>query len=125
GKFNAIPNLVKLGLSLEQIAQGLELPIETVRKATDPQVILAAFVRLLKEHSEVFSSEQLEELTQLLTSVADNEQEIASNISTWLKRYAEVNQAYQDIFIAVCKVRGEEATSVINKKTLQAEILNK
>ena len=34
GKFEAVPRLLKLGLSVEQVAQALDLTLEQVRKAT-------------------------------------------------------------------------------------------
>ena len=34
GKFEAIPRLLKLGLSVEQVAQALDLTVEQVQKAT-------------------------------------------------------------------------------------------
>jgi predicted transposase YdaD len=36
-KIESVPRLLQMGLSLEQIAQGLNLPIETVRQAAQSQ----------------------------------------------------------------------------------------
>ncbi|MEM6754571.1 MAG: hypothetical protein AAF630_16565 [Cyanobacteria bacterium P01_C01_bin.38] len=37
GKLESVPGLLKMGLSVEQIAQALELKVEVVRKAVEQQ----------------------------------------------------------------------------------------
>jgi predicted transposase/invertase (TIGR01784 family) len=80
GKLETVPELLRLGLTSEQIAEALKLPLELVQKTAQQinsqtmsfsEQNVAAFIELLTHQRSLFTSEYLTELEQLVTPLAD------------------------------------------------------
>ena len=102
GKLETVPELLKLGLTLEQIAGALKLPLELVQQTaqqitsqslSSSEQYLAAFIELLTCQRSLFSAENLAELEQLVTRLPDDIEELSKAISSWCKQHPEINEA--------------------------------
>jgi predicted transposase/invertase (TIGR01784 family) len=101
-KLETISRLLPMGLSLEQIAQALDLPLElvqtTVRKISRESMSFSehnvdAFIELLIHQRSLFKSEDLAELEQLVSPLPDDIEELSKAISSWCKQHPEINEA--------------------------------
>ena len=102
GKLETVPELLKLGLTLEQIAGALKLPLELVQQTaqqitsqslSSSEQYLAALIELLTRQRSLFSPENLAELEQLVTRLPDDIEELSKGISSWCKQHSEINEA--------------------------------
>ncbi|MDY6782002.1 MAG: Rpn family recombination-promoting nuclease/putative transposase [Cyanobacteriota bacterium] len=101
-KQKAIPGLVALGLSIEQIAQALDLSLDSVREKVKfvrrQKLSLSAlkidiFIELLTEQRSLFSSEDLTEVEQLVAPFPDDIGILATAISSWLENRTTIEEA--------------------------------
>ncbi len=106
GKQEAIPQLLLMGLSLEQIAQALDLPIEVVQQAAQQitsqtmsfsEQNVAAFIELLTHQCSLFSPENLAELEQLVLPLPDDIEELSKAISEWCEQHSEIDEAQLEL----------------------------
>jgi hypothetical protein len=102
GKLETVPELLRLGLTSEQIAEALKLPLELVQQTAQKinsqtmsfsEQNVAAFIELLTHQRSLFTSEDLTELEQLVTPLADDIQEISKALSSWYKKHPEIREA--------------------------------
>jgi len=102
GKLETVSEFLRLGLTLEQIAGALKLPLELVQQ-TAQQITsqamsfseqnVAAFMELLTRQRSLFSSDHLAELEQLVTPLPDDIKEISKALSSWYKKHPEIREA--------------------------------
>ncbi|NEO97711.1 MAG: Rpn family recombination-promoting nuclease/putative transposase [Symploca sp. SIO2E9] len=139
GKLETVPELLRLGLTLEQIAGALKLPLELVHKTaqqTTSQAMsfseqnVATFIELLTHQRSLFTPEDLRELKQLVTPLPDDIKEISKALSSWYKKRSEIREAQLKL---LPNDSGEKApgskegkvktpNSELNKQTLQNAI---
>jgi predicted transposase/invertase (TIGR01784 family) len=102
GKLETVPELLRLGLTLEQIAGALKLPLELVQQTAQqitsqamsfPEQNVAAFIELLTDQRSLFSPKNLAELEQLVTPLPDDIKEISKALSSWYKKHPEIREA--------------------------------
>ncbi|MCP2727652.1 Rpn family recombination-promoting nuclease/putative transposase [Limnofasciculus baicalensis] len=101
-KLETIPRLLPLGLSLEQIAQALDLPLEVVQQtaqstrskitSVDEQNI-AVFNRLLNSQPSLFSPEDRNELVELIAPLPDQSNLLYLTLSEWYEKHPEILKA--------------------------------
>ena len=117
GKQEAIPQLLLMGLSLEQIAQALDLPIEVVQQAAQQitsqamsfsEQNVAAFIELLTHQRSLFSPENLAELEQLVLPLLDDIEELSKALSSWCKQYPEIREAQLKLLAPLSNDSGEK-----------------
>lgn len=84
-KLSAIPRMIEFGLSLEQIAQLQDLPLEVVQQAAQSfhEQNVAAFIELLNNQRELFSPQDLTQLEQLIDPLPDEIDELSNAIAQW------------------------------------------
>lgn len=84
-KLETIPELIGLGLSLEQIAGALKLPLEVVQQTSQLfyEQNLAAFIELLNSQRSLFSPQDLADLERLIVPLPDEIEELSKAIATW------------------------------------------
>jgi uncharacterized protein YjeT (DUF2065 family) len=87
-KLEAIPRMIEFGLSLDQIAQLQDLPLEVVQQATQffHEQNVAAFIELLNNQRELFSPQDLADLAQLIEPLPDNIEDLSKALAQWSKR---------------------------------------
>jgi len=87
-KLEAIPRMMQLGLSLEMIAEGLDLPLKVVQSATQSfaQQDVAAFIELLTHQRELFSAQDLANLAELIKPLPDKVENLSYAIAQWCKQ---------------------------------------
>ncbi len=87
-KLSAIPRMLQFGLSLEQIAQLQDLPLDVVQQAAQlfHEQNVAAFIELLNHQRELFSPQDLAELTQLIEPLPDNIEDLSNGLTRWCSR---------------------------------------
>ncbi|MFP4124396.1 MAG: Rpn family recombination-promoting nuclease/putative transposase [Coleofasciculus sp.] len=87
-KLEAIPRMMQLGLNLEMIAEGLDLPLEVVQPAAQSfsQQNVAAFIELLNHQRELFSPQDLADLAELIKPLPDKIENLAYAIAQWCKQ---------------------------------------
>lgn len=88
GKLEAIPELIQLGLSLEQIAKALKLSVEVVQQAAQSfhEQNVTAFIQLLNSQRLLFSSQDLAELNQLISPLPDDIEKLSQAIASWCQQ---------------------------------------
>ncbi|MEB3278851.1 MAG: hypothetical protein VKK42_07985 [Lyngbya sp.] len=95
-KLEAIPRLLEFGLSLEQIAQCLDLSLEFVQQTITQikgkfmsffEQNIDTFIELLTQQRSLFSPEQLDELNQLIEPLSDDVESLSDAISEWSEKY--------------------------------------
>ena len=138
-KLEIIPNLLPMGLSLEQIAQALDLPLEvvqtTVRKIKRESLSFTeqnidAFIELLTEQRSLFPSENLAELEELLAPLPDDIELLSNVISEWCEKHPEIDEAQLKLLPdnSMERTPGSKEGNVktpnyeLNKQTLQNTI---
>ena len=74
-KLEAIPRMLEFGLSLEQIAQLQDLPLEVVEQAAHSfhEQNLAAFIELFNHQRSLFSPQDLADLASLIAPLPDQD----------------------------------------------------
>ncbi len=101
-KFETMQRLLPMGLSLEQIAQALDLPLEivqtTVRKIRRESMPFSdqnvdAFIELLTEQRSLFTLEDLAELEELVAPLPDDIEVLSNVISEWCEEHPEIDEA--------------------------------
>ncbi len=114
-KLETIPRLLPMGLSLEQMAQALDLSLEvvqqTVRKIrreslSFPEQNVEAFIELLTHQRSLFTSEDLAELEQLVTPLPDELEELSKAIFHWCEQHPHIDEAQLKL---LCNHFGEKA----------------
>lgn len=87
-KLEAIPRMVQLGLSVEMIAEGLDLPLKVVQAAAQSfaQQDVAAFIELLTHQRELFSAQDLADLAELIKPLPDKIENLSYAIAQWCKQ---------------------------------------
>jgi len=84
-KLSAIPRMIEFGLRKEQIAQLQDLPLEVVKLAAQSfhEQNVAAFIELLNQQRELFSPQDLAELTQLIEPLPDKIEDLSNALARW------------------------------------------
>ena len=84
-KLEAIPRMLQFGLSLEQIAQLQDLPLEVVQQAVQLfyEQNVAAFIELLNHQRELFSPQDLAELAGLIDPLPDKIEDLSNALISW------------------------------------------
>lgn len=84
-KLSAIPRMIEFGLSLDQIAQLQDLPLEVVKLAAQSfhEQNVAAFIELLNQQRELFPPQDLAELTQLIEPLPDKIEDLSNALARW------------------------------------------
>lgn len=100
-KLEAIPELIQLGLRLEQIVGALKLPLEAVQQAAKSfhEQNLAAFIQLLNEQRSLFSPEDLANLERLIAPLPDEIEELSHAIATWCnpEEHSQILEALRQV----------------------------
>jgi len=101
-KLETVPALLQLGLTSEQIAEALKLPLELVHKTAQQttrkamsfsEQNVAAFIELLTRQRSLFTPEYLAELEQVVAPLSDDIEELSKAISEWCEEHPEVDEA--------------------------------
>ncbi|MEQ8467827.1 Rpn family recombination-promoting nuclease/putative transposase [Coleofasciculus sp. E1-EBD-02] len=87
-KLTAIPRMIEFGLSVEQIAQLQDLPLEVVQQASQlfHQQNVAALVELLNNQRSLFSQQDLAALVELIEPLPDKIEDLSYAIAQWCKQ---------------------------------------
>ncbi len=100
-KLEAIPRMMQLGLSVEMIAEGLDLPLNVVKSAAESffQHNVAAFIELLNHHRLLFSTQDLVELAQLIQPLPNTIEMLSDAIAQWCKQdvHSPQRQAWRQV----------------------------
>lgn len=109
-KLEAIPELIQLGLSLEQIARALKLSLEVVQQAAQSfhEQNVAAFIQLLNNQRSLFSPQDLADLNQLIISLPDDIEELSKAIASWCQQ-----DEHSQILDALIQIRQPLATTAL------------
>jgi hypothetical protein len=117
GKLEAVLELLRLGLTIEQIAGALKLPLELVQQTAQQvrseamsfsEQNVTAFIELLTYQSPLFSPLNLAELEQLVTPLPDDIKEISKALSSWCKQYPEIREAQLKLLAPLSNNSGEK-----------------
>ncbi|MEQ8753200.1 MAG: Rpn family recombination-promoting nuclease/putative transposase, partial [Coleofasciculus sp. G1-WW12-02] len=99
-KLEAIPRMMELGLSVEMIAEGLDLSVEVVQQVAPSfaQQNVMAFIELLNHRRSLFSPQDLAELVELIEPLPDKIETLSDAIAQWCKQDAHSlqRQAWRD-----------------------------
>jgi predicted transposase/invertase (TIGR01784 family) len=87
-KLTAIPRMIEFGLSVEQIAQLQDLPLEVVQQASQlfHKQNVAALVELLNNQGSLFSRQDLAALVELIQPLPDKIEDLSYAITQWCKQ---------------------------------------
>jgi predicted transposase/invertase (TIGR01784 family) len=137
-KRETIPRLLSIGLTVEQIAQVLDLPLETAKQESRKTMSFSeqnvdVFIELLTEQRSLFSPEDLTELDRLIATLPDDLDELSTALSTWSENRPEILEAQLKRLEPFVNNSGEKApgskegqvpppNSQLNKQTLQNAI---
>ena len=93
-KLAAIPRMLQFGLSLEQIAQLQDLPVDVVQHTSHlfHKQNVAAFVELLHHQRSLFSPQDLAELAFMIQSLPDKIEDLSCAIAQWCKQEGHAAQ---------------------------------
>ena len=93
-KLSAIPRMIEFGLSLDQIAQLQDLPLDVVQQAAQlfHEQNVAASLELLNHQRELFSPQDLAELAGLIDPLPDNIEDLSNGLARW---YSEQEHSAQ------------------------------
>lgn len=123
-KLQAIARLLPMGLSVDQIAQALDLPLAVVQQTAEQirsqtllfaQQNVAAFIVLLNEQRSLFSPDDLTELYRLVTSLPDQIEELSQTLSNWSENHSEILDAKRQLIESLSNDSRAESP---NKQTL-------
>ena len=99
-KLEAIPRMMELGLSVEMIAEGLDLSVEVVQQVAPSfaQQNVMAFIELLNHRRSLFSPQDLAELAELIEPLPDKIETLSDAIAQWCKQdaHSPQRQAWRD-----------------------------
>ncbi|MFP5273046.1 Rpn family recombination-promoting nuclease/putative transposase [Coleofasciculus sp.] len=99
-KLEAIPRMMELGLSVEMIAEGLDLSVEVVQQVAPSfaQQNVMAFIELLNHRRSLFSPQDLAELVELIEPLPDKIETLSDAIAQWCKQdaHSPQRQAWRD-----------------------------
>ena len=99
-KLEAIPRMMQLGLSVEMIAEGLDLSVEVVQQVAPSfaEQNVMAFIELLNNRRLLFSTQDLAELAELIKPLPDKIETLSDAIAQWCKQDAHSlqRQAWRD-----------------------------
>ena len=99
-KLEAIPRMMELGLSVEMIAEGLDLPLNVVQLAAPSfaQQNVMAFIELLNHRRSLFLPQDLAELAELIEPLPDKIETLSDAIAQWCKQdaHSPQRQAWRD-----------------------------
>ncbi len=99
-KLEAIPRMMQLGLSVEMMAEGLDLPLNVVQLAVQSfsEDNVAAFIELLNTRRSLFEDQDLGELAQLIQPLPDKIETLSDAIAQWCKQdgHSLQRQAWRD-----------------------------
>ncbi|HEY9666110.1 MAG TPA: Rpn family recombination-promoting nuclease/putative transposase [Coleofasciculaceae cyanobacterium] len=128
-KLEAISRMFQLGLSLQVIAQSLDLPLEVVQEAvqTFHKQNLNAFIQLLNSQRVLFSLSDLAELTRLIAPLPDNIEELSNAIASWSNQQeqSQILKALHQVRQALLKSTIEEVSETNSETTISDYSLNK
>ncbi len=100
-KLEAIPRMMQLGMSVEMIAEGLDLPLNVVQSVAESffQHNVAAFIELLNHHRLLFSTQDLVELAQLIQPLPNTIEMLSDAIAQWCKQdvHSPQRQAWRQV----------------------------
>lgn len=101
-KLETVPALLQLGLTSDQIAEALKLPLELVQQTAQQTTSkamsfseknVAAFIELLTRQRSLFTPEYLAELEQVVAPLPDDIEELSKAIAEWCEEHPEVDEA--------------------------------
>ncbi|MEQ8384259.1 MAG: Rpn family recombination-promoting nuclease/putative transposase [Coleofasciculus sp. A1-SPW-01] len=99
-KLEAIPRMMQLGLSVEMMAEGLDLPLNVVQLAVQSfsEDNVAGFIELLNTRRSLFEDQDLGELAQLIQPLPDKIETLSDAIAQWCKQdvHSLQRQAWRD-----------------------------
>jgi predicted transposase/invertase (TIGR01784 family) len=100
-KLETVPALLQLGLTSEQIAEALKLPLELVQQTAQQTTIqamsfseqnVATFIELLTHQRSLFTPEHLAELEQVVEPLPNDITEISKALSSWYKKHPKIRE---------------------------------
>jgi len=93
--------MIEFGLSLSQIAQLQDLPLEVVQQTEGlfQQQKVAAFIELLTNQPDLFSAQDLAQLKQWVAPVPDQIEDLSEAIAQWCNQesHAIQRQAWRQV----------------------------
>ncbi len=101
-KLETVSALLQLGLTSEQIAEALKLPLELVQQTaqqTTSQAMsfseqnVATFIELLTHQRSIFTPEDLAELEEVVDPLPNDITEISKALSSWYKKHPDIREA--------------------------------
>jgi len=101
-KLETVSALLQLGLTSEQIAEALKLPLELVQQTAQQTTSQAmsfseqnidAFIQLLTRQRSLFTPEYLAELEQVVAPLPDDIEALSNAISEWCEEHPEIDEA--------------------------------
>jgi len=127
-KLKAIPRLMQLGLSVEMIAEGLDLPGEVVQPATQlfAEQNVVAFIELLQDQRSLFSPQDLADLTELIEPLPNKIEDLSQAIAQWCKQdgHSLQRQTWRELVSGKVAAIVEEllATNLASLKTFEPSV---
>ncbi|MEQ9232781.1 Rpn family recombination-promoting nuclease/putative transposase [Coleofasciculus sp. E2-BRE-01] len=127
-KLKAIHRLMQLGLSVEMIAEGLDLPGEVVQPAARlfAEQNVVAFIELLQHQRSLFSPQELAELAELIEPLPNKIEDLSEAIAQWCKQdgHSLQRQAWRDRVSGKVAAMVEEllATNLASLETLRPSV---
>ncbi|MFW5664138.1 MAG: Rpn family recombination-promoting nuclease/putative transposase [Coleofasciculus sp.] len=127
-KLEAIPRMMQLGLSVEMIADGLDLSVEVVQQVAPSfaQQNVVAFIELLNNRRSLFSTQDLAELAELIKPLPDKIEMLSDAIAQWCKQDAHSvqRQAWRDCLSGKLAATVEEwlAQNLASLETLGSSV---
>jgi predicted transposase/invertase (TIGR01784 family) len=127
-KLKAIPRLMQLGLSVEMIAEGLDLSVEVVQQASQffYEQNVVAFIELLQDQRSLFSPQDLAELAELIEPLPNTIEDLSNAIAQWCKQdgHSLQRQAWRDLVSGKVAAMVEEllATNLASLETFEASV---
>ncbi|MBD0344865.1 MAG: Rpn family recombination-promoting nuclease/putative transposase [Coleofasciculus sp. Co-bin14] len=132
-KLDAILRMLQLGLSLDVIAQSLDLLPEVVQQAAQSfhEQNIAALIQLLNTQRSLFSRQDLADLKQLIAPLPDDIEQLSQASTSWCKQeehalilnaLLEVRQTLLDSVlegVLVTNANAETPDTQLNKQALQ------
>lgn len=121
--------MLQLGLSLQVIAQSLDLPLEVVQQAaqTFHEQNLNAFIQLLNSQRALFSLSDLTELDRLIAPLPDDIEELSNAVASWCNQqeHSQILTALHQVRQTLLKSTIEEVSETNSETTTPDYALNK
>jgi hypothetical protein len=104
--------MIEFGLSVEQIAQLQDLPLEVVQQASQlfHQQNVAAFVELLNNQRSLFSQQDLAALVELIQPLPDKIEDLSYAIAQWCKQ-----EGHTPLLILWRQIRADLLMAMVEK----------